>query len=136
MKDIEKYLIENDPLKGFERDMNTQKNNEAQNDSFETIEPDQDIHARREFEIGQLGNEELQGDDCTRDETAHRAKSNNKPSQENFNDRDLRLIKDRYQFNGFFIASGDQSAAWVEIFWQNLTGPVLLWLMVTDYLCS
>ena len=32
----------------------------------------------------------------------------NLPS-ENFNDRDLRLIIDRYQFNRFFIASGDQS---------------------------
>jgi hypothetical protein len=41
-KDIEKDLIENDPLKGAQTDMDTQKSNEAENDSFETIEPEKD----------------------------------------------------------------------------------------------
>ena len=62
-KHIEKDLIENDPLKGSQTDRNTQKSDEAENDSFETIEPEKDNPVRREFEIGQLGNEELKDDD-------------------------------------------------------------------------
>ena len=75
MKDIQKDLIENDPLKGPQTDRNTQKSNEAENDSFETIEPEKDNPVRKEFEIGELGNDELQEDELTRDETGmdHRA---------------------------------------------------------------
>jgi len=62
-KDIEKDLIENDPLKGAQTDMDTQKSDEDENDSFETIEPDQDNSVEREFEIGELGNEELKNDE-------------------------------------------------------------------------
>ena len=54
-KDIEKDLIENDLLKGSQTDKNTQKSNEAENDSFETIAPEEDNRVRKEFDIGQLG---------------------------------------------------------------------------------
>jgi len=40
--------------------MDTQKSNEAQNDSFETIAPQKDNHVKKEFEIGELGQQELQ----------------------------------------------------------------------------
>ena len=40
--------------------MDTQKSNEAQNDSFETIGPQKDNHVKKEFEIGELGQQELQ----------------------------------------------------------------------------
>jgi len=36
------------------------KSNEAQNDSFETIGPQKDNHVKKEFEIGELGQQELQ----------------------------------------------------------------------------
>jgi hypothetical protein len=39
VKDIEKDLIENEPLKGSQTNMDTQKSNEDANDSFETIAP-------------------------------------------------------------------------------------------------
>jgi hypothetical protein len=47
--------------------MDTQKSDEAQNDSFETIEPEKDNLVGREFEIGQLGQQELTEDELTRD---------------------------------------------------------------------
>ena len=59
-KDIENDLIENDPSQGFETDIDTQNSDEAQNDSFQTIAPEKGNPVEREFEIGQLGNEELQ----------------------------------------------------------------------------
>jgi len=59
-KDIEKDLIENAPWEGSQTDMDTQKSNEAQNDSFETIAPQKDNHVKKEFEIGELGQQELQ----------------------------------------------------------------------------
>jgi len=49
--------------------MDTKKNNEAENDCFETIAPEKDNPVRREFETGQLGREELQEDELTRDES-------------------------------------------------------------------
>jgi len=58
-KNIEKDLIDNDSLKGFETDVDTQKSDKAQSDSFETIEPEKDNPVRREFEIGKLGREKL-----------------------------------------------------------------------------
>jgi hypothetical protein len=85
VKDIEKDLIENDPSKGFKTDMDTKKTNETENNSFETIEPEKDNPVRKEFEIGQLGNKELQEDEMTRDETANGSPDNQKPPSENFN---------------------------------------------------
>ena len=58
-KDIEKDLIENAPWEGSQTDMDTQKSNEAQNDSFETIGPQKDNHVKKEFEIVELGQDEL-----------------------------------------------------------------------------
>jgi len=43
------------PLKGSQTDRNTQKSNEAQSASFETIAPEMDNPVEREFDIGQLG---------------------------------------------------------------------------------
>jgi len=53
--------------------MDTEKNNEAENDCFETIEPDQNNPVKREFEIGQLGREDLKEDELTRDDTGRSA---------------------------------------------------------------
>lgn len=61
-KDIENDFLENDPSEGFETDIDTQNSSEAQSGSFEIIEPDQNNPVSREFEIGQLGNEELKED--------------------------------------------------------------------------
>ncbi|TDO97102.1 hypothetical protein [Flavobacterium sp. 245] len=83
-KDIEKDLIENDPSEGFETDIDTHKGDEEESASFQTIEPDQDNPVNREFEIGELGNEELKEDELTRDESRHGALYNNKPSQRKF----------------------------------------------------
>lgn len=79
-KDIEKDLIDNDPSEGFETDMDTPQSNEAENSSFETSEPDQDNPVHKEFEIGELGNEQLKADELTRDESRHGATRNIKPS--------------------------------------------------------
>ena len=69
MKDIEKDPIENDPSKGSQTDMDTQRSDEDETDKFQTIEPEKDNRVRKEFEIRQLGNEELKEDELTRDET-------------------------------------------------------------------
>jgi hypothetical protein len=82
-KDIEEDLINNDPSEGFETEIDTSGSDEAESDSFKTIEPDQDNPVNREFEIGQLGNEELREDERTRDETGNAA-YHNKPSQRKF----------------------------------------------------
>ncbi|WP_456311583.1 hypothetical protein [Pseudomonas shirazensis] len=76
MKDIEKYLIENDPSKGSQTDRNTQNSGKAENDSFETIEPEKDNPVKGEFEIGQLGNQKLQEDENTRNESRQSAPGN------------------------------------------------------------
>jgi hypothetical protein len=86
VKDIEKDLIGNDPLKGFKSDPDTQRSNEAESDNFQTIEPEKDSPVEREFEIGQLGNEELQEDEITRNEPGQSTTGNAKPSKRNFND--------------------------------------------------
>lgn len=83
-KDIEKDLIENDPSEGFETDMDTQKSDEAESGTFETIEPEKDNPVNKEFEIGNLGNDELQEDELTRDATGNNAPGNIKPSQRKF----------------------------------------------------
>jgi len=69
---------------GLETDIDIHKNNEAENDSFETIEPQKDNPVNREFEIGELGNEELKEDEMTRNETDGAAPGNYKPSQRKF----------------------------------------------------
>jgi len=84
-KDIEKDLIDNDPSKGSQTDRNTQKRDEPENDPFETIEPDPDNPIKREFEIGQLGQQKLQEDEITRNEPGHSTTGNAKPSKRNFN---------------------------------------------------
>ena len=83
MKDKEKDLIENDPLKGSQTDMNTKKNNEDEDAAFESIASQKDNHVKKEFEIGELGNEELQEDEQARDETDGKP-GNIKPSQRKF----------------------------------------------------
>ena len=85
VKNIEKGLIENDPLKGSQTDRNTQNSNEAQSATFEAIEPENDNQVRKDFEVGELGNDELQEDELTRDETGNGSPGNHKPSSENFN---------------------------------------------------
>lgn len=84
MKDIEKDLIEDDRAKGSQTDMDTQKGDETKNDSFETIAPESDNPVKREFEIGQLGNDELKDDELTRNETGNGSPGNQKPSQRKF----------------------------------------------------
>ncbi|MFG4002059.1 hypothetical protein [Flavobacterium aquidurense] len=84
MKDIEKDLIKNAPLKGSQTDIDTHKSNEAQNDSFETIDPEKDNSARREFEIGALRNEELKEDEIIRNASGQGAIRIAKPSQRKF----------------------------------------------------
>ncbi|KFF02879.1 hypothetical protein [Flavobacterium reichenbachii] len=81
-KDIEKDLIDNDPSEGFETDIDAPGSDEAESDTFETIEPDQDNPVHKEFEIGKLGNEELKEDEISRDETGPIAF--HKPSQRKF----------------------------------------------------
>lgn len=83
-KEIEKDLIHNDPSEGFETDIDTSGSDEAESDTFKTIEPDQDNPVSREFEIGQLGSEELREDERTRDETNGVAPGSYKPSQRKF----------------------------------------------------
>ncbi|MFD1605269.1 hypothetical protein ACFSJW_01605 [Flavobacterium artemisiae] len=83
-KDIEKDLIDNDPSEGFETDIDTQNSSEEQSDTFEIIAPDQDNPVKREFEIGQLGNQEIQEDELTRDESDNSAPGHDKPSQRKF----------------------------------------------------
>jgi hypothetical protein len=83
-KDIEKNLIENDPSQGLETDMDTQKSDETESDSFETLEADQENPVKKEFEIGELGNEELKEDERARDATDGGAPGNYKPSQRKF----------------------------------------------------
>lgn len=82
-KDIEEDLIKNDPSEGFETEIDTSGSDEAESKPFTTIEPDQDNPVRKEFEIGELGNEELREDERARDETGHGA-HHNKPSQRKF----------------------------------------------------
>lgn len=83
-KDIEKDLLENDPSQGFETDRDAGQNNQDQNDAFETIDPDRDNPIRKEFEIGQLGNEELREDELTRDVSEGGPAPFSKPSERKF----------------------------------------------------
>ncbi|MDX6183975.1 hypothetical protein SGQ18_17590 [Flavobacterium sp. Fl-33] len=65
-------------------DRNTQKSDEDESETFETIAPQKDNPVRKEFEIGQPGSEELQEDESTRDEPSQGATGNIKPSQRKF----------------------------------------------------
>ena len=71
--------------RGLETDFDTQKSDEAENNSFQTIAHEKDNPVNSEFEIGQLGNEELMEDECAMDESRHSTPGHNKPSQRNFN---------------------------------------------------
>lgn len=51
--------------------MDTHKSDEAESVSFETIETEKDNPVEREFEIGELGNQELKEDELTRNETGN-----------------------------------------------------------------
>ncbi|MGE6353004.1 hypothetical protein ACQKCJ_03890 [Flavobacterium sp. NPDC079362] len=84
MKDKEKDLIENDPLKGSQTDRNTQRSDEAQSASFETIAPEKDNPVSREFEIRELGNDELKEDELARYASLDGAPRNNKLSERKF----------------------------------------------------
>ncbi|MDP5200268.1 hypothetical protein [Flavobacterium sp. DG2-3] len=59
-KDIEKDLMENRPSRGFETDIDKPESTRDEDEAFETIQKDDDNPVNREFEIGQLGSEELQ----------------------------------------------------------------------------
>ena len=72
------------PFKGSQTDRNTQKSNEDESDTFETIAPEKDDPVRKEFEIGQLGNQELKEDEITRDESRNGSAGIIKPSQRKF----------------------------------------------------
>ena len=56
----------------------------------------------------------------------------NLPS-ENFNDRNLIPIKDRYQFNGSLYSILRSICRMGGDYWQDPKGTVLLWLMDTYY---
>lgn len=72
-QDIEEDLRDRDPSEGFETEIDTQKSDES----------DHDNPLNKEFEIGELGNEELKNDERSRDETGYGA-FHNKPSQRKF----------------------------------------------------
>ncbi|UUW07236.1 hypothetical protein NLG42_14100 [Flavobacterium plurextorum] len=63
--------------------METQNSDEDKNDKFQTLAPEKDNPVKREFEIGQLGQQELQEDESTKDETGG-APGNTKPSPRKF----------------------------------------------------
>jgi len=65
-------------------DIDIQKSDEAENDSFETIAPEKDNHVKKEFGIGRLNNEELREDKLTRDETGQGTPGSHKSSQRKF----------------------------------------------------
>ncbi|MNR53881.1 hypothetical protein D3C85_1739670 [compost metagenome] len=64
--------------------MDTEKSDEAQSDSFETIAPEKDNQVQREFEIRKLGNQELKEDELTLNETGQFAPGYAKPSERKF----------------------------------------------------
>lgn len=82
-KDIEEDLKNNDPSEGFETQIDTDSD-DTENSSFETIEPDQDNPVKKEFEIGNLSNDELKEDEQSRDEKVNGAVHFNKPSERKF----------------------------------------------------
>ncbi|MEO7979231.1 hypothetical protein [Flavobacterium sp.] len=83
-KDTQEDLIDNDPPEGSQTDIDTQRSDENESNPFETIEPNKDNPVKREFEIGELCNEELREDESARDETDRGTPGNYKPSQRKF----------------------------------------------------
>jgi hypothetical protein len=83
-KDNQEDLREKDSSGRFETDMDTQGSDEPEGATFETIEPKKDNPVNKEFEIGNLGNEQLKEDELTRNETGDSALHNTKPSQRKF----------------------------------------------------
>ncbi len=72
--------------------MDTQRSDEAENDSFETIAPDMDNRVRKEFEIGEPENDEFHQDELTKDETDGTS-DNTKSSQRNFYAHGFNAVK-------------------------------------------
>lgn len=83
-KDIEKDLIENDPSEGFETDIDSGKSSGEQDDVFEMTQSEKENPVNKEFQIGQLGSEELQDDEQARDETTDDSVHFHKPSGRKF----------------------------------------------------
>lgn len=83
-QDIEKDLISNDPSEGFETDIGKAQGGEKDSDAFEMTRSDKDNPLNKEFEIGQLGNEELKKDERSRDKTDNDAVHFHKPSERKF----------------------------------------------------
>jgi hypothetical protein len=76
--------MEHDTSEGFETDTRKPESSADQNDAFETIDPDTDNPVNKEFEIGQLGSEELQQDELARDESEGGPARFHKPSERKF----------------------------------------------------
>jgi hypothetical protein len=83
-QDTQEELRNNDPSEGVETDIDISGSDAAESDSFKTIESDKDNPVNKEFEIGELGNEELREDERARDATDGVAPGNFKPSQRKF----------------------------------------------------
>lgn len=83
-KDIREKDIEKDPSEGFETDIDKPENGRDENEAFETIQPDDDNPVNKEFEIGQLGSEELKEDELARDESDGGPARFYKPSERKF----------------------------------------------------
>ncbi|WP_125721130.1 hypothetical protein [Flavobacterium ustbae] len=83
-KDIEKDLLQNDPSEGFETDIDKPESGRDEDEAFETIDPDDGNPVRKEFEIGQLGSEELQQDELARDESEGGPAHFHKPSERKY----------------------------------------------------
>ncbi|GGF28130.1 hypothetical protein [Flavobacterium limi] len=83
-KDTQKDLLENDPSQGFETDVDKPESSGDENDAFEMTWSDRDNPINKEFQIGQLGNEELQQDELTRDESEGGHAPFHKPSERKF----------------------------------------------------
>lgn len=82
--EIEKDLIKNDPSEGFETDIDRPESSRDEDDAFEMTQSDRDNPINKEFEIGQLGNEELKEDEQARDETTDDSVHFHKPSERKF----------------------------------------------------
>jgi hypothetical protein len=83
-KDIERDFVENDPSEGFETDINKPKSSGYDADAFEMTASDRDNPINKEFEIGELGNQELQEDELARDESDGSPARFRKPSERKF----------------------------------------------------
>ncbi|OIV40615.1 hypothetical protein [Flavobacterium johnsoniae] len=64
--------------------MDTKKSDEAASDNFETIAPEKDNPVKKEFEIGELGNDELKEDERARNVSRYGAPAIINLPSENF----------------------------------------------------